>query len=121
MTTILNPNNPNSFTVTADKINYVRLVGKIVTKPKLSKTKESCFITFLRLTEGLKTDYHEIKVYEYTSAFSLTGQEFEKGSSADVKGTLTYQNKEIKDDEGKVIAKIKEACIVAASVNLWAS
>ena len=100
-----------------NSINYVRLDGTIDNQPKEITTDKSTFTTFSVLTKiENSTDWHKVLVFDTNNIAAFAGTELAKGTKVRVDGYISNRYREIKDDNGKVIAKVKETCIVANRV-----
>ncbi|MEM8527991.1 MAG: single-stranded DNA-binding protein [Bacteroidota bacterium] len=97
--------------------NYARLDGTIDNEPKEITTDKSTFTTFSVLTKiENSTDWHKVLVFDTNNIVYANGAELEKGTKVRVDGYISNRYREIKDDNGKVIAKVKETSIIANKV-----
>ena len=108
-------------------VNQVILHGNLGNDPKLIETDKTTFMELSVATDKpisvnddgkLKTitEWHKVLVFNTAVIEKIKGFGLSKGSKVRVDGSLEYRTREIRDSQGEVIAKVKEASVIAGRV-----
>lgn len=108
-------------------VNQVTLHGNLGNDPKLIETDKTRFMELSVATDKpiaanedgtIKTitEWHKVLVFDAEVIKKIEGFGLSKGAKVRVDGALDYRKREIKDSQGEVIAKVKEASVIAGRV-----